>query len=147
MSSVRKVFLDTNILLDVALAERPGWAAANLLLDEIAYGKIQGLISSHSLKDVYFIMTKYVGEAAAREYLRAMIEVFQVVAVDEGICRLALESDEPDFEDGIIRACAEAAHSDVIVSRDVRAFSRSTIRRMSAREYVDTFVEYAEVPF
>lgn len=49
-------------------------------------------------------------------------------------------SDEPDFEDGIIRACAEAAGADFIISRDERAFARSPIKRMSAQEYIDLFV-------
>ena len=38
----KALLLDTNILLDAAMGERPGWAAATLLLDEIAYGAQQG---------------------------------------------------------------------------------------------------------
>ena len=38
----RKLLLDTNVLLDVAMGERAGWAAATLLVDEFAYGQSIG---------------------------------------------------------------------------------------------------------
>lgn len=57
-----------------------------------------------------------------------------------GPCVCHALSDEPDFEDGIIRACAEAAGADFIISRDERAFARSPIKRLSAQEYIDLFV-------
>ena len=49
----RKLLLDTNVLLDVAMGERTGWAVATLLVDEFAYGQSIGYVSALSLKDVY----------------------------------------------------------------------------------------------
>ena len=140
-----KALFDTNVLLDAAMCERPGWASAMLLLDEIAYESMDGLIAAASLKDLYYVLSKYRGEAAAREYVEAVIDAFTLIATDEAVCRSAAKSDEPDFEDGIIRACAESANVDFIISRDETAFRTSKVRRLSPQEYVDLFCDVEEV--
>lgn len=141
----RKLLVDTNILLDAAMGERPGWAAATLLVDEIAYEDVIGYVCAGSLKDVYYILTKYADEIAAREFVVAVMDLFEVVAVDGALCRIAALSDEPDFEDGLIRACAEGVPVDFIISRDEGAFARSPIKRLSAQDYLDIFCEVEEV--
>lgn len=141
----RKALLDTNALLDSAMSERPDWQYAVMLLDEIAYGNLEGFIAATSLKDAYFVLAEYADEHAAREFVEAAVDAFSVVAVDDALCRMAAGGNEPDFEDGIIRACAEHAGVDFIISRDSRAFLRSPIKRLSPREYIDLFCEYTEV--
>lgn len=141
----RKLLVDTNILLDAAMGERPGWAAATLLVDEILYEDVIGYVCAGSLKDVYYILTKYADEIAAREFVVAVMDLFEVVAVDRTLCRIAALSDEPDFEDGLIRACAESVPVDFIISRDEGAFARSPIKRLSAQDYLDIFCEVEEV--
>ena len=141
----RRLLIDTNILLDAAMGERPGWAAATLLMDELAYGEAVGFVASVSLKDAYYVLTKYADEAAAREFVLAVMDLCQVAAVDGITCRLAALSDEPDFEDGLIRACAEGNRIDYIISRDKEAFARCAIKRLSAQEYVDLFCDVEEV--
>ena len=144
-SDRRRLLVDANVLLDAAMRERQGWLAATLLMDEFACGQATGLVSSLSLKDVYCVLTKYAGEPAAREYVLAVMDLFEIVAVDAALCRVAALSDEPDFEDGIVRACAESASADTIISRYEGAFARSTIKRLSAQEYLDAFCEIYEV--
>ena len=48
----------------------------------------------------------------------------------------ALDSNEPDYEDGLVRACAELNDADFIISRDAKAFERATIRKLTAAEYL-----------
>lgn len=141
----RKILVDTNILLDAAMDERLGWASAVLLMDEIAYEDVEAYVSPVSLKDVYYILTKYSDEASARGYIAAVLDLFTVTPVDSATCLMAVRSDEPDFEDGLIRACAEAAEVDFIISRDEKAFAKSSIKRLSAQDYIDLFCEVEEV--
>ncbi len=136
-----RVLIDTNIILDAAMSERQEWPEATLLLDEIAYGTTTGLIVATSLKDAYYVLTKYAGEPAARSFVSSAMDAFEIIAVDDLICRSAARSDEPDFEDGVVRTCAEKAHADFIISRDAAAFSRSKIKCITAREYLDLFCD------
>ena len=140
----RKVFIDTNILLDACMSERPGWAYAVMLLDEIAYGRLEGLVAATSLKDAYYVLSKYAGEPTARDFVKAALDAFTVIGVDAAFCRLAALSNEPDFEDALIRASAEQANADFIISRDEKAFAGSRLKRLSARDYVDFFCAVEE---
>ncbi|EOS53790.1 PIN domain-containing protein [Adlercreutzia caecimuris] len=141
----RKLLLDTNILLDAAMEERPEWASASLLMDEFLYEGVTGYVSALSLKDIYYILTKYADEVAARQYILALMDLFEVIPVDGALCRIAALSNEPDFEDGVVRACAEGVPVSFIISRDASAFANSPIRRLSAREYLDLFCDVEEV--
>lgn len=141
----RKLFLDTNILLDAAMEERPEWASASLLMDEFLYEGVTGYVSALSLKDVYYILTKYAGEVAARQYILALMDLFETIPVDGALCRMAALSDEPDFEDGVVRACAEVVPVNFIISRDASAFTNSPIRCLTAREYLDLFCDVEEI--
>jgi predicted nucleic acid-binding protein len=142
-----KLLLDTNILLDAAMSERPDWAYAVMLLQEFAYGRAEGFVAATSLKDVYYVLTKYSNEKEARKYILDAMELLNVISVDAATCQLAARSNEPDFEDGIVRACAENAQVDIIISRDEAAFKKSKVRRLSAKEYVDLFCDVVEVEF
>lgn len=133
--------LDTNYLLDLVLSERPEHAAALMLFDEISFGNLQASVCATSLKDVYFVAARYTDEPTARKLVASMLEFFRVIGVDEAACLAAINSSESDFEDGIIRACAEASRADFIISRDAKAFARSAIRRFSPQDYVDLFVD------
>jgi predicted nucleic acid-binding protein len=130
----KKLFLDTNILLDMAMSERPEHASALNLLDACVCASCRGFVSATSLKDVYYVLTKYAGESNVRKFILALMDVFEVVAVDAVVCKIAACSDEPDFEDGIIRTLAEQQNVDFIISRDEAAFKKSGIKRVSASD-------------
>ena len=118
-----------------------------MLLDEAAYGELDILITSTSLKNIYCALTKYADELTAREFVDAALDAFTVVAVDDSICRMAARSNKPVFEDGIVRACAERMRVDFIISRDEKAFLHSPIKRLSARDYVDLFCDVKQAAF
>ena len=131
-----KLFLDTNALLDIAIPARPQHAEAVSML---RIGEEADFYASvGSLKDAYFIMRRtYVrDEALCRSIVRQMSLDFVMVDLTSEIAENAFASDEPDFEDGIIRASAEAAGCDAIVSRDAEAFASCGIPRLEPRDLV-----------
>ncbi len=134
---MHRLLLDTNILLDCVDPRRAFHGDALRLLAQCNGGGDMGLASSHSLKDVYYVMSKLYGEPSAREAVRALADLVVVgpVGVEETL--MALDSNEPDFEDGLVRAFAELNEADFIVSRDQEAFRKSRVRKVSAAEYLD----------
>lgn len=135
-----KVLIDTNIMLDLALARPVGFDAAATIAEAVAYEDVVGYVCATSLKDMYYILTKAMGERDARAYVDAVMDDFAICPVDYSVCRQAASSDEPDFEDGIVRACAENAGVDFIITRDTGAFCGSRIKSMTSQEYVDLFL-------
>lgn len=134
---MHRLLLDTNILLDCVDPRRAFHGDALRLLAQCNGGGDMGLASSHSLKDVCYIMSKLYGEPSAREAVRALAGLVAIGPIGAEETLMALDSNEPDFEDGLVRAFAELNDVDFIVSRDQEAFRKSRVRKVSAAEYLD----------
>ena len=132
-----RILFDTNVLLDFAVPSRPGSAEAVALLGRIDEGLDEGVVSASSLKDFYYVMQKHSSESTARGFVRLFMAILNVLPVDAGICTCAIENDEPDFEDGIIRAIAENEKVDFVITRDESAFATSRVKAVSASLYLE----------
>lgn len=134
-----RLLLDTNVLLDFMVPERPESNAAVEVIRRCANGTDTGCVCAGSLKDAYYVACKYLGEQAARDFVRAFLDALNVIALDEATCRIAASSDEPDFEDAIIRATAENMRANLILTHDERAYERSAVRAITPQRFVDLF--------
>lgn len=94
------------------------------------------LTASLSLKDVYYVLAKKKGKAAARTAVKYLMDLVVVAPITFEDCDISLNSNEPDFEDGLIRACAELNGADIILTRDKAAFQKSFVRSMTCAEYL-----------
>ena len=54
-----KVFLDTSVLVAALLQDHESHARAFPVLDRIQNGKDEGLVSAHTLAEVYAVLTKF----------------------------------------------------------------------------------------
>lgn len=131
-----KYFFDTNILLDLVIPARPQHAFAAELFREISVrsdGRV--LLLSSSLKDVYYIFNRHYGdEQTARKVISQMRASFEVSELTLRVVDDALRSDEPDYEDALVRAAAEIIGCNYIVSRDEKAFRASCCQRVDAQQ-------------
>lgn len=134
-----KLLLDTNVLIDYTVAKRPEHVYANEIMQRIANDSIHGYATAGSLKDFYYICRKPLGEHNCRLLIRQFLVLLTILPVGPEECRTSAYSDEPDFEDGLIRAVAEKHGMDFIITRDSAAFSRSTVKSMTARQYIEIF--------
>lgn len=131
-----RLLLDTNILLDAIFDGRPYAADAQDVIARCNGRGDFGMVSGLSLKDVYYIATRVHGAAWARMAVRHLMGLLVIAPDDAEVFDLALNSSEPDFEDGIIRACAELNDADFIITRDADAFANSSVRSVTAGEYL-----------
>lgn len=127
-----KVVADTNFLLDLMVPSRPLADAAARVFDAMNADRVEVAVCAGSLKDAYYIARRECTEEGNRAWMGLFLDSFDVFPVDSLLCRAALESTEPDFEDGLIRVCAEWWDADYIVSRDRKAFMDSRIPRIEA---------------
>ena len=134
-----RVLLDTNVLLDFIQPDRPGFAASVQIFGAIAAGHVSALVCASSLKDVYYVARKVMGARRVREYLSTFMDLFEICSTDREACATALGSDEPDFEDGIIRAIAERERVDFIVTRDASAFRHAGVPATSPMRLAEVY--------
>ena len=137
VTSMCRILFDTNALMDTLDPSRPGCHESRELLNLCNGESDYGMACDLSLKDVYYISRKMYGGDLARNAVRRLMGLLVIAPVDAEICDMALNSDEPDFEDGIIRACAELNGADFIITRDKAAFAHSKVRSVTAAEYLE----------
>ncbi len=124
---MKKILLDTNVVLDVLLDRRPHTRASAAVWAAAETGLVEGLLAAHAVTTIHYLVTKERGTAVARRTLNAILSVLGVAAVDTKVVRDALALDWPDFEDAVTSAAAAQAGCDLIVTGDPSGFPRSRI--------------------
>ncbi|WP_426671581.1 type II toxin-antitoxin system VapC family toxin [Mucilaginibacter sp. McL0603] len=120
---MKKVFVDTNILIDL-LADRPPYSKFAIELFDLAEKrKVKLYTSSHSYATSHYLLKKYFGETALREILLSLLDFIELIPVDVAIIKKSLLSKHKDFEDAIqIFAANTIANADFIVTRNIKDF-------------------------
>jgi predicted nucleic acid-binding protein len=131
-----RVFLDTNILLDVLARREPFYAAAAQVWSLAERGEIQAFVSAISFSNIYYIIRKSVGKAQAHAGLRSLRDVFQVVAPDGQIINQAIDDDLDDFEDAVQFHSAIRAKAAHLVTRNPDDFPESTLSILTPEEFL-----------
>jgi predicted nucleic acid-binding protein len=122
-----RVLFDTNVVLDQLLGREPFVDAAEQLLSLVDSGKIDGVICSTTATTIHYLACKVVGTSAALDYLRKLLEIFDVACVDRDVLRVALDGGFSDFEDAVLHEAACRAGAVAIVTRDGKDFAKSTL--------------------
>ncbi len=107
------------------------------MLERCNGGGDLGMVTCVSLKDAYYVLSRGGHEREARETVERLRELLAVAPLGAEECELSLGSGEPDFEDGLIRACAELNDVDFILTRDEGAFRGSKVRAVTCAEYLE----------
>lgn len=119
------VAFDTNIILDVLIDGRHGSEDARELMLAVARDEIEGLVTTNSITDIYYIAKKKIGDSKTREALYDILTLFKIADVRKYDCMKALGSPVKDFEGALLSVCAEREGADYIASRDVEFISSS----------------------
>jgi predicted nucleic acid-binding protein len=131
---VTRILLDVNLILDVLLDRRPHADAASLVWGAVEQGRAEGLLSAHALTTIHYLNARAVGAKAARETTEALLSVFGVAAVDDGVLRAAIALGFNDFEDAVTAAAAQRAKCAAVVTRNPRDFKGSPVRVLTPPE-------------
>jgi predicted nucleic acid-binding protein len=133
-----KVFLDTNVLLDVLAKREPHCVAGAEVWSLAERGAISGYISAVSFNNVHYVLRRVAGRPLAREALKILRDVFQLIPADEQIIHRAIDSDFSDFEDAIQFFSAHRAGADFLITRNVRHFPKDPIAVVTPEEFLKT---------
>ena len=130
-----KIFLDTNILVDL-LADRPPFTQEAVKLIEVSFEKnLELYTSTHVLATVHYVLKKYVSDQELRQTILELTEMIRVIDVSFFVLKKALESTHRDFEDGLQISSAESIpEMDYILTRNLKDFKTSSIPAISTEE-------------
>ena len=130
-----RVFLDTNILVDLIADRKPFSKHAIEIFKYAEDFKVQLFTSSHSIATTHYLLKKYVDEKELRSILANLLEFLEVIPVDLDVLKKGLRSNHKDFEDAIQILCASSiAGINFIVTRNTKDFKTSEVAVLTPDE-------------
>jgi len=133
---MKRVFLDTNIVIDLLAQRVPFYTEAARLFSLADKNEIRLSISALCLADINYILSRHLPPAEVRIILRKFKVLVYVLPFDDKIADLALNSDFHDFEDAIQYYTAIANEQELIITRNQPDFKESILPVMTAGEFL-----------
>ena len=135
---MRRVFLDTNVILDLLGERVPFYDAIAKVVTLADQKKIRLIISPLSFTTVAYVLSKFESSDLVLKKLRMFKILCDVCSVDEEIIDKGLNSGFKDFEDAVQYFTALQANCSVIITRNGKDFKDSTLPVMTAEEYLSS---------
>lgn len=135
---MKRVFLDTNILLDLA-QHRENYDYAVKILDEAYNGNIEVFSSTLSYANIAYILRKEPLPLLYR-ILGMLSEDIEMLPLLPNHISAAINQPAPDFEDMLQYQCAKSEGCDIIITNNIKDFEPiSSLPLMTSQEFVSTF--------
>ena len=131
-----KIFVDSDIILDVLSCREPFYDSAVILFSLIEKGKLEGYTSPIVFSNVHYVLRKRVSRQIAMESLKYLKSLIQILPIDKRAIELALDSEFDDFEDAIQYFCAEQNDIKYLITRNKIDYAKAEINILSAMEFI-----------
>jgi predicted nucleic acid-binding protein len=131
-----RVFLDTNILLDIVEQRLPFYTASQAVLDECDQRGFEIFVAWQGIATVFYITARKRGEVYALEMIRELLTWATVATVGQDEAREALGYGITDYEDALIAAAASASSVDWLVTRDEAGFLNGPVPPINPGDFL-----------
>ena len=136
---MNKVFIDADIILDLLLDREPYSRSSLKLFTAIEEREVIAFTTPVILANIYYISAKMVDRKSALEYVRKLLTLLKVTAVDEKIMLLAANSDFKDFEDSIQYYAAKNEAVDFLITRNKMDYKIADLTVCTPDEYLSVY--------
>lgn len=121
-----KVFLDTNIVLDILDNKRPTHSSAIILYQQIISGNVSAYISETVFTTTDYLLQKTVSKSIRIVILTEILNHLKILSCNSGLCKKALTINFPDLEDALLYQIALENKIDYFISNDKAALKKLT---------------------
>ena len=134
---MKKLFLDTNIVMDLLEKREPFCNDAVRLFTKAYNKQVQLFVSPMTYATVSYLLRKH-GSEMVHTLLSNFRQLSRVATTNERVVDDALASNFIDFEDALQYYSALKVKADAIITRNGDDFENSKIPVMSAKEFLST---------
>jgi len=136
---MKKVFIDTNIVIDLLAKREPFYDESARLFSLADKEIIELSISSLTIANTNYTLLRQTKSKNAKKILRKLRLIVNILSLDDKIIGLALNDDSfSDFEDGLQYFTAIENNQDLIITRNLKDFKKSKLPVMTARQFLET---------
>lgn len=135
---MKRVFIDTNILLDLLLERQPWVHQASVLFSMADRKELDLLCCSLSFSTAVYLMHRL--KYSRKEIITKLTiakSLCTVTTVDSSVIDRVLQSDFSDLEDGMQYYSALAANAEMIDTRNEKDYALSNIPVLSPTEFLN----------
>ena len=133
---MEKVFVDTDIVLDLLGNREPFYSHSAQLFSEADKGKIRIHVSSLTFSNLNYILSRQYSVDQARKKLLKFKTLVTVLSVTGKVVELALSSDFKDFEDGLQYFTAIENNLKTLLTRNLKDYKTADITVMTAEQFL-----------
>lgn len=134
-----RLFLDTNILLDIIEEREPFVDDSTAVLVLAEHMGASLFIAWHGLATAYYIIRRRRSEAEAIQEIDRILAWAQVAPVTPSSAARARGLNTPDFEDAMQCVSAENSLADLIVTRNIKDFGLSPVPAISPKDFLSQY--------
>lgn len=137
---MKKLFLDTNIVIDLLAHRVPFYEEAATLFSLADKKQVKLAVSALTFANTSYTLIKNLDSNKSKIILRKLKLIVDVLALDDKIVGLALNDEKfTDFEDGLQYFTALANNQDLIITRNLKDFKKSKLPTMTAKQFIGLF--------
>jgi predicted nucleic acid-binding protein len=138
---MNSIFIDADVILDLLLRREPYVSSTAALFSLIEEKKIIAFTSPVVLANIYYISARVVDRKNALDFIRKLLSLLKVTAVDEKIMLLAIDSSFKDFEDSIQYYAAKSQAVDYLLTRNKADYKVQDITVCTPDEYLSVYYQ------
>jgi predicted nucleic acid-binding protein len=131
-----KVFVDTDIILDLLAKRDPHYQYSAKLFSLADEDEIKVCVSSLSFSNLNYILSKQFTTVQARKKLLTFKTLVNVLSVSEKSVDLALNSDFNDFEDALQYFTALEFKISTLITRNLKDYKKADISVLTAEQFI-----------
>jgi len=132
---MKKIFIDSDIILDLMAKREPFYASAAKLFTYIEKLNIKVYTSPVVISNIYYILNKLKGRQFAINNIKKLRTIINIINVNEKIIDLALTSQIRDFEDAIQLYSAKENNIEFLITRNIRDYMDKELKITTADEF------------
>ena len=139
---MKKIFVDTNILLDLLFQRRGFFLDAKRLFNYSKSRNIDIFISAISINTIYYLLQKKFTKEHSKHLLEYIYDITDILPFDENIIFLAHQSSFKDLEDGFQYFTAKEHHIPLLITRNIKDFAVDDLSVLSPQQFLEIMAKW-----
>lgn len=132
----KKIFLDTNVFLDKLTEREPFNKSASAILSLADTKVLEIFMSALSFGTINYVLGKMIGKDLTKDKLKDLRKICKIVLFDDKIIENSLYSNFTDTEDAFQYFSALEANAELIITRNIKDFKKSSIPVKTPEEFL-----------
>lgn len=132
-----RIFVDTNVVLDILLKREPFFESSYGALKQALENEAACFVSASAITDIFYLLRKGLGDPCrAKEGIERLLRLISVADVQPVDIQTALSDAMPDFEDAVVHAVAGRYKVDFILTRNTKDFIGKAVPAIAPQGFI-----------